>query len=56
MDKKDVNRVFGELEELQAENKRLKEKIDLALLELAHIEGEKTPTEIRIKNILQEKP
>lgn len=39
--------------EAEAETERQKGKISLALLELAHIEGEKTPTEIRIEQALK---
>lgn len=39
---------------LRAENERLKDKVSNALKELAHIEGTKTPTEIRIEQALKE--
>jgi len=39
--------------ELQTENKRLKEKIDLALLELAKVEDNATPTELRVVKALE---
>jgi hypothetical protein len=42
-----------DMQKLQVELKAKDERIELALKELAHIEGEKNPTEMRIEKALK---
>ncbi len=50
-----LEEAIKKIKQFQAEIKRLEDKIDLSLLELAQIEGEKTPTETRVEQALKEK-
>jgi len=49
-----IRRLNQTIDNLKSELKGKDAKIQLALKELAHIEGEKNPTEIRVEQALKE--